>query len=53
MTLHLRYAREGNPSETVQLTLPWPAGTGRIPPPEIVFYTSTKPVTYVYQGGLR
>jgi len=50
---HLRYVREDNPDEAVLLALPWPPGTGRIPPPEITFYTSGAPVTYIYQGDTR
>lgn len=46
----LRYAREDRPGETVLLAIPWPPGSGRIPPPEITFYTSGAPLTYIYQG---
>lgn len=46
----LRYVREDQPTEEVQLALPWGPGSGRIPPPEITFYTSAGPVAYIYQG---
>lgn len=50
-TRQLQYVREDQPTEAVTLTVPWARGTGRIPPPDITFYTSGEPVTYVYKGG--
>lgn len=52
-TRRLRYCREDQPDEDVLLVLPWPPGMGRIPPPEVTFYTSGEPVTYIYQGDAR
>lgn len=50
MTRRLRYVRDDASRETVYLTIPWPPGSGRIPPPEVIFYTSGEPVAYIYQG---
>jgi hypothetical protein len=38
-------------SESVLLVVPWESGSGRIPPPEIVFRVAgMPPLVFIYQG---
>jgi hypothetical protein len=37
--------------EEIRLVVPWAEGSGRIPPPEIVFYVDNIAMPFVYQGS--